>query len=325
MEKGSWCCVCPIADSEPRNHDWVLSVISRYPGWRLFLVPTFSNNCSLPLIIIGAPRSGTNMLRDVICGLPGVVTWPCDEINLIWRHGNVAESSDALTREQASPTVKRYIRECFERLGSRQGARFVLEKTCANSLRVGFVDEVLPEARFIFIVRHGIDAAMSAVKRWHAPLDLPYTLRKLRYVPATDVPRYGAQFLRNRVAKLLSGENRLSSWGPRFPGMDEAVDHKPIAEVCAMQWQQCVERAEHDLAQLAPERVFRLKYEDFVTDPSSHLRRISDFLGIVAERLPDTSGVRQDLVGKGRKETDPEIESHLRTLLAETLHRYGYE
>ena len=36
-----------------------------------------------PVVIIGAPRSGTNMLRDVLCDWPGVVTWPCDEINLI--------------------------------------------------------------------------------------------------------------------------------------------------------------------------------------------------------------------------------------------------
>ena len=41
-----------------------------------------------PVVIIGAARSGTNMLRDVLVKLPGVGTWPCDEINYIWRHGN---------------------------------------------------------------------------------------------------------------------------------------------------------------------------------------------------------------------------------------------
>ena len=47
-----------------------------------------------PIIIIGAPRSGTNMLRDVLCNLDGVGSWPCDEINYIWRHGNVKNPSD---------------------------------------------------------------------------------------------------------------------------------------------------------------------------------------------------------------------------------------
>ena len=40
-------------------------------------------------MIIGAARSGTNMLRDVLTSLDGVDTWPCDEINYIWRHGNI--------------------------------------------------------------------------------------------------------------------------------------------------------------------------------------------------------------------------------------------
>ena len=39
-----------------------------------------------PVIIIGAGRSGTNMLRDLLAQLPQFSTWPCDEINYIWRH-----------------------------------------------------------------------------------------------------------------------------------------------------------------------------------------------------------------------------------------------
>ena len=41
-----------------------------------------------PVIVVGTGRSGTNMLRDALCVLPGFDTWPCDEGNYIWRHGN---------------------------------------------------------------------------------------------------------------------------------------------------------------------------------------------------------------------------------------------
>ncbi|MDN5869901.1 MAG: sulfotransferase [Nitrococcus sp.] len=34
-----------------------------------------------PVVIIGAPRSGTNMLRYVLTPIPGVRTWRCAEIN----------------------------------------------------------------------------------------------------------------------------------------------------------------------------------------------------------------------------------------------------
>jgi len=265
------------------------------------------------------------MLRDVMAGWRGIVTWPCDEINLVWRHGNVAEPTDVLTRDQASASTRHYIRTCFSRLASKHQADFVLEKTCANSLRVGFVDEILPEARFIFIVRNGIDAALSAAKRWHAPLDIPYTLRKLRYVPIGDVPHYSLQFVKNRFAKLTSRQSRLASWGPRFPGMAEAIASRPIEEVCALQWKHCVEHAERDLAGLAPARVFRLRYEDFVGEPDEHLARIGVFLGLTGRDLPNTSAIRTDLVGRGRRESDAATEKRLRKILADTLQRYAYD
>ncbi|MDN5869897.1 MAG: sulfotransferase [Nitrococcus sp.] len=34
-----------------------------------------------PVVIIGAPSSGTNMLRDVLTPIPDVPTWPCENIN----------------------------------------------------------------------------------------------------------------------------------------------------------------------------------------------------------------------------------------------------
>lgn len=55
-----------------------------------------------PIILIGAPRSGTNIFRDTIASLPSVTTWPCDEINYIWRHGNINYPSDEFPVELAT-------------------------------------------------------------------------------------------------------------------------------------------------------------------------------------------------------------------------------
>ena len=48
------------------------------------------------LIILGAPRSGTNSLRDSLTNIPGYYTWNCDEINYIWRYGNRDYPNDNL-------------------------------------------------------------------------------------------------------------------------------------------------------------------------------------------------------------------------------------
>ncbi len=63
-------------------------------------------------------------------------------------------------------------------MARRDDADVVVEKTCANSLRVPFVDRVVPEARYVFIRRDGLDAVGSAMARWKAPLDIPYLARK---------------------------------------------------------------------------------------------------------------------------------------------------
>jgi len=69
-----------------------------------------------PVIIIGAARSGTNMLRDVLCSIPGLTTWPCDEIPYIWRHGNRDHPDDEFSPDMARPDVQRYILNQFRRI-----------------------------------------------------------------------------------------------------------------------------------------------------------------------------------------------------------------
>lgn len=232
------------------------------------------------LIIIGAPRSGTNMLRRLACALPGCGTWPCDEINFIWRHGNVDYPSDVLPAHLATTRVGRFIRGRFAEIARSYGLTTVVEKTCANSLRVPFVDRIVPEAKYIFLVRNGADAVASAVKRWRAGIDLPYTLRKARFVPWTDVPRYALRFLSNRLFRFVSGDRRLAQWGPRLDGMDTLLRNYTLEEVCAFQWRECVLRSEEAFSRIGEDRVLRARYEEVVVDPVGFLRRAAAFLDL---------------------------------------------
>jgi hypothetical protein len=281
----------------------------------------------VPVIIIGAGRSGTNMLRDVLTRLPGFVTWPCDEINYIWRHGNAAWPTDELSPKQATPQVQRYIRKVFAKLATWHECPYVVEKTCANSLRIGFVKTIFPEAMFIHIIRDGRDVVASAYKRWKAPLDLQYVFRKARFVPLSDFPYYATAYVWNRGHRLLSGEGRLAFWGPRFAGMTEIVQQLSLEEVCALQWCRCVEKATQELALFPPARSLQLRYEDFVAEPVQSLQTIVDFLGV--QLAPDklfelVAGVQTDRVGKAAKELGPERLAVVEALLKETLAKFGY-
>ena len=281
-----------------------------------------------PVVIIGAPRSGTNMLRDWLADTSRIGTWPCDEINYIWRHGHLSYPSDAFTVEMATPAVRRYIRRQFQWVEERYATDIVLEKTCANCLRLPFVERVLGGPKYIFIYRNGVDAVASAMKRWRAELDLPYVLKKARFVPLSDLPYYAVRYAASRIYRLLSKDKRVSSWGPVLPNMDSLLDKYDLAEVCALQWKACVEYSLEALETIPRHRVFRLAYEDLVRDKLYYVSEISGFLGIRSDELEQSdhfTRMSTRSVGKGTEQLSPQTLEAVRNIVQNTTQDLGYQ
>lgn len=288
---------------------------------------------SLNVVIVGAPRSGTNMLRDVLTSAPGITTWPCDEVNLLWKHGNLDVSSDEIPLTGARPEVAAYIRRAFARRARAGRAEVVVEKTCATSLRVPFVRAVLPHAKFVFIRRDGIDAAASTMRRWNAPFDWAYTARKARFVPPSDIPRHLVPFVTRRVRQRLTGDagseaNDLQVstwWGPKPSDHRELMAGHPLEELAFIQWQRCVEQSAAGLTGLGPDQVMEVVYEEFVRAPREHVQQILEFIG--QSRLIDRvafADVSASSVGKGRGEMGDDAVDRLEAIGSTTLHRFGY-
>jgi len=281
----------------------------------------------IPVIIVGAGRSGTNMLRDVLTALPHFGTWPCDEINYIWRHGNKRHPTDELTPEMATSPVKKYIRNEFRKVCKSQKIFYVVEKTCANSLRVDFVNTVLPDAKYIFLIRDGRDVVSSALKRWIAPLDIPYILKKASYVPISDMPYYASKYLYSRIHRLYSKEKRLSSWGPKFKGMEDSLKNKTLPEVCAEQWVNCVKSAQHSFKKIESNRFIRLRYEDFVSDPVKQFEHITDLLNIKLENnliRKTINSVSAKSVGNWKTALDEMTLDQISPIINPFLKQYNY-
>ncbi len=284
----------------------------------------------IPVIIVGAGRSGTNMLRDALVRLPGFATWDCDEINPVWRHGHFFRSDDELRASDLTAGGRRVIAKSFQSVLKRHpGARYVVEKTCANSLRLPYVDAALDDARFIQIVRDGRDVVPSAAKRWRGELEVggkEYFIAKARHTPPTDLPLYAASFAWTRLRKLVGLSDRLSSWGPRYKGMEAHLD-EPLDQICARQWAACVDKADAYLETLPTERWMRVRYEDFVADPQAHVEAIAKFLGTEAtqdEIAAATQAIRGGNIGKGRKALSDGAESRLTAIMSHALSRHGY-
>jgi len=279
------------------------------------------------IIIIGAPRSGTNMLRNLLCNFDGVGTWPCDEINYIWKHGNIGSLTDELSPAMATTSVIKYIRNQFNKFAHKEKLGFVVEKTCANSLRVDFVHKVFPEAKFIFIVRDGIDVVGSSSLRWTANLDIPYIIKKIKYIPFTDLHYYSIRYFINRVNKIRSKEKKLSFWGPQFIGIDKSNKQYSLEEVCALQWKKCVDLSEDALSKMNDDKVIRTSYESIVLNPELELSRILTSLNIpflMNDLKNATHGLTSNNIGKGRKTLSIKKFNLVSKILSITLKKYGY-
>jgi hypothetical protein len=109
--------------------------------------------------------------------------------------------------------------------------------------------------------------------------------------------------------------------------MDRARESMTLPQVCALQWQRCVDRADAAWERVNPGQILRISYESFVARPVEHVHRLSRFLGIpLAPQLAAaiTSDVSAERVGRWRGEIDGETLDAVERLIAGTLHRHGY-
>ena len=117
-------------------------------------------------------------------------------------------------------------------------------------------------------------------------MDLKYTLKKLRYVPKSDLLFYSKKFGLNRIKRLLLGQDSLSFWGPYYEGMNKDVESLTLDEVCAKQWAKCTVNSLISAHSLIPEdqRII-VDYEGFVSCPEKQLQDILDFVGMDHSRI----------------------------------------
>ena len=280
------------------------------------------------LIIIGAGRSGTNMLRDILSSAGAISTWPCDEINYIWRYRNASQPTDVFSGKMVNDSTKFYVKKQFEKIAKENKTDWVLEKTCANTLRIPFINEIFPDAKFIHIIRDGRDVACSAKERWTAKLDLPYLMKKARYVPLRDLPYYASKYAWSRLYKCFSSQKRVSTWGPRFKGIDDVFRTHSLTLASAIQWQECVKTSIHDFKNIDKKRVVEIKYEDFTYKPAEELEKIISYFKLpmkVSDVAETLNGVSTKSVGRWHNKLS-EIESEqIISQCGELLKQLGYE
>jgi hypothetical protein len=266
-----------------------------------------------PVFIIGAPRSGTSLLYAILRTSGKLAHWP-GEAHEVWESdyhpalrgwdSNALDASDV----EAEP-ARRIQRAFFLVTGSR---RRLVDKTPRNALRVGFVDALFPDARFVFLQRDGRENVNSLINAWRTPRYRTYRLPEPHSIPGVD-PAWWKFVL--------------------YPGWRDDVDG-PLEVVCARQWKASNDLALAGLSSLSHDRWTRIRYEDLVDRPVDEVARLMDWLELpyevqvraraMATITTPINTVTPPEPGKWKRENPGEIEA-VRDLIAPTMRALGYE
>jgi hypothetical protein len=293
------------------------------------------------LFIIGAPRSGTNILRDCLSSLPGFYTLPCDEVNHIYRHFTNSKT-DCFAPEGFKSNVFSNIRRYIFRKStpyfdsdfylSTGCLPFFLEKTCANCLRIPFLQSLFPDAKYLYIRRNPLSAINSAYSKWVSPSpSLGYLASKSVFSPKQYlISTFFSYFNRYFLSGSLN-DDLLRHWGPSHPLLHS--NSKVLAPhlLVALQWFLCTSIAESAFASMSKSSIYSISYEDFVLKPIdvlsqsiSHLRLFQPHVYTVVDQ--SISSVVQNVHARSvhrldrltRLQTD-EINKFLNTLSSTSL------
>ncbi|MEL7362876.1 MAG: sulfotransferase [Bacteroidota bacterium] len=279
-----------------------------------------------PIVLLGAARSGTTLTAEILEHHPDVAYWV--EPKYVWRYRNPRAATDARPPSEATPQVRAYIRAKFEAYRARNGAARFMEKTPSNCFRVPFVHAVLPDARFVHLVRDGRDVALSAERKWTTPPDPSAIRRRLRLarheIPLRDAPFYAVDTVRDVLGRQFMPAQAFI-WGPHFPGIREVRRTHTVLETCAIQWRESAEAAIEGLRAVPDDHVLEVRFERLIRTPRETLEAILDFLGLSSDAaLIDYAQRTIDRSAAQRWPAELERVGSLAPLLDPTLEALGY-
>jgi omega-hydroxy-beta-dihydromenaquinone-9 sulfotransferase len=199
-----------------------------------------------------------------------------------------------LLRSDVTPRVKKQVLAALEPMLTARRNRLLVKIT--GWPRIGFLNEIFEDAKFIHIVRDGRAVASSLlhVNFWRG--------------------WYGPQGWR---AGLLSPDDQ-AAW--------EASDHS-FAALAGIEWRIQMRAIQAARQALDPDLFFEVKYESFCEQPLETYRRVLEFA-----ELPSSSELEREVKAASIRSTSSRWRDDLTTgqqtmlnnLLREDLFRYGY-
>jgi hypothetical protein len=312
-----------------------------------------------PVLIIGAPRSGTSMLQKVLRNHPAFWSLP-SEGDMIWDQfcdpglrgwdSEVLEADDVTDedRERILELFEDYIQPAtywrpFERTNVIWGFRRV--PALRKMMRATFstMQPIITKLRGRSHPKRLLEKTTSNcfrlgyVDKVFPDAKIIYPIRDGRNTVNSLINswRHPDRFFTYKVPAELHIEGyEHDRW--KFvlpPGWRDYTD-RSLAEVCAFQWRSC---HEHMLAETAKEqyrgRVIQVRLEEFVADPKQQMARLAEFLDLeyddyfksAAADLPVVNSPDNDVSRDKWQGENRQLIEQVMPMITPMMERLGYE
>ena len=221
-----------------------------------------------PLFIVSAPRAGSSLLFESLSQFEEI--WSIGkeshdiEADITYLHpashgydsNRLIEASTAISAEVKawfSQRLKNHNKQSYFNVEPRAQSLRFLEKTPKNALRIPFLKQVFPDAKFIFLYRKPEENINSLLEFW----------RSSRFPAYKNMPGWPHK-----------------EWYGLLPIGWEAFANRPLVEITAHQWVIANQTILDDINLLAAEDWCFLSYDELIEQPAITLRRLCDFSGL---------------------------------------------
>ncbi len=204
-----------------------------------------------PIFIIGPPRSGTTLLKDLLNLHPQLDVHGQDYHEFHHNYPNRKSRLDFehyyFTTADADADCRRRYRQRVQEDVEKSGCRWFILKISTLSIQIDYLKRIFPDARFIQLVRDGRDTICS--------------LEQLRAHLESE-----------------SGSKRALGAAPDPWGLHCADQNLPPLIRAAASWMFHVGQSHGDLRFAGADSFLRLRYEDLVQDPQASLGTVLSFI-----------------------------------------------
>lgn len=268
-----------------------------------------------PIFILGAPRSGTTMLFQLLDRSRSLASLGYGS-QFLWEMYRPPAIAPGRSHAAGPQDIARGERRVLDwAVDAVAGRAPYLDKFPRMVLRVPYLDALYPDARFVHLVRDGRAVVSSLITGWRTPGKFGHGIR----LPGP----FSIRGYDGPVWKFLVP-----------PGWEEYTSGRTLAEVCAFQWVGS-NQAVLDSGPATSGRLVRVRYEDLVSAPTETTAALLSSLGLPGDadvlehaasldRRVTRTAVTPPRPDKWRDENPAEVESILEAI-APMMRRLGYD